>query len=135
METESCVSTGMDINDTDFGYTLSIIGGKYKMIIMYWLAERKVIRFNEFKRFIGTISYKTLSLSLKELEADGIVVRTEFPQIPPKVEYSLSEQGESLVPVLHAMCDWGKHNSGRQSAHLQPIASTVAEVRSITRPK
>jgi len=110
MESESCVLTGVDINDTDFGYTLSIISGKYKMIIMYWLAEHKVIRFNQFKRIIGTISYKTLSLSLKELEADDIIVRTEYPQIPPKVEYSLSERGESLLPVLHAMCDWGKRN-------------------------
>ena len=110
MESGNCVTTGMDPDNTDFGYTLSIIGGKYKMIIMYWLAERKVIRFNEFKRFIGAISYKTLSLSLKELEADNIVVRTEYPQIPPKVEYRLSERGESLVPVLHALCDWGKKN-------------------------
>jgi len=110
MDSESCILTGIDINDTDFGYALSIIGGKYKMICMYWLAEHKVIRFNEFKRLIGTISYKTLSLTLKELEADGIVVRTEFPQIPPKVEYSLSERGESLLPVLNAMCDWGKRS-------------------------
>lgn len=110
MSLGKCVSTGMDIKDTDFGYTLSIIGGKYKMIIMYWLAEYKVIRFNELKRFIGTISYKTLSLALKELEADGIVVRTEFPQIPPKVEYSLSERGRSLIPVLDAMCEWGGKN-------------------------
>lgn len=110
MESGRCVLTGIDINETDFGYTLSIIGGKYKMIIMYWLVEHKTIRFNEFKRLIGTISYKTLSLTLKELEADGIVIRKEFPQIPPKVEYSLSERGESLVPVLHAMCDWGKRN-------------------------
>jgi DNA-binding HxlR family transcriptional regulator len=110
MSSDQCVPTGVNINDTDFGYTLSVIGGKYKMIIMYWLAERKVIRFNEFKRFIGTISYKTLSLTLKELEADGIVVRTEFPQIPPKVEYSLSARGESLIPVLNNMCEWGKRN-------------------------
>ncbi len=110
MSFDKCISTGIDIQDTDFGYTLSIIGGKYKMIIMYWLAERKVIRFNEFKRCIGTISYKTLSLTLKELEADGIIVRTEFPQIPPKVEYSLSERGQSLIPVLDAMCEWGGKN-------------------------
>jgi Predicted transcriptional regulators len=110
MSIEDCSPTGVDIKDTGFGYTLSVIGGKYKMIIMYWLAERKVIRFNEFKRFIATISYKSLSSALKDLEADGIVVRTEFPQIPPKVEYRLSERGESLLPVLHVMCEWGKRN-------------------------
>lgn len=89
MRLGTCLLPGMNIHNTDFGYTLSIIGGKYKMVIMYWLAECQVLRFNELKRCIGTISYKTLSLTLKELEADGIIIRTEFPQIPPKVEYSL----------------------------------------------
>lgn len=110
MSYKDCLSSGVPIDDTDFGYTLSLIGGKYKMLIMYWLAECKVIRFNEFKRFIGTISYKTLSLTLKDLEADGLVIRTEFPQIPPKVEYRLSARGESLMPVLDAMCEWGGKN-------------------------
>lgn len=55
-------------------------------------------------------SYKTLSLSLKELEADNLIIRTEYPQIPPKVEYSLSERGKSLIPILDAMCEWGERN-------------------------
>ncbi len=106
-----CTPTGVDIKDTGFGYTLSIIGGKYKMIILYWLAEYKeVIRYNELKRCIGTISYKTLSQTLKELEADGLVIRTEYPQIPPKVEYRLSAKGKSLIPVLDMMCTWGSRN-------------------------
>ncbi len=111
MAIEDCSPTGTDINDTGFGYTLSLIGGKYKMTILYWLAEYKsVIRFNELKRCIGSISYKTLSLTLKELEADQLVIRQEYPQIPPKVEYSLSERGKSLMPVLDMMCRWGKQN-------------------------
>lgn len=80
------------------------------MIIMYWLAEYKVMRHNELKKCIGSISFKTLSMTLKELEADGIVIRKEYPQIPPKVEYYLSERGQSLMPVLDTMCDWGKKN-------------------------
>ncbi|MCI8552227.1 MAG: winged helix-turn-helix transcriptional regulator [Lawsonibacter sp.] len=62
------------------------------------------------KRYIGEISYKTLSASLKELETDQLVHREEYPQIPPKVEYSLTARGKSLIPILDAMCDWGYQN-------------------------
>ncbi|MDT3250389.1 helix-turn-helix domain-containing protein [Serratia sp. root2] len=104
-----CSPTGIDLEQTGYGYTLSVISGKYKMIIMYWLAQYKpVLRFNELQRCIGTISYKTLSSTLKELERDGIVVRKEYPQIPPKVEYSLSERGRTLIPVIDMMCAWGE---------------------------
>ncbi len=96
--------------DTGFSYTLSLINGKYKMTILYTLMEFGVVRFNELKRYIKEISYKTLSTSLKELEADGLILRTEYPQIPPKVEYSLSERGKSLMPILDGMCEWGDKN-------------------------
>lgn len=103
-----CCQTGEGIGDTDFGYTLSLISGKYKLVIMYWLANHKeVMRYSEIKRCMGNISHKTLSATLKEMEADRLIVRKEYPQIPPKVEYSLSERGKSLVPVLVAMCKWG----------------------------
>ena len=59
-------------------------------------------------KYIGEISDKTLSSTLKELEADGLIRRREYPQIPPKVEYSLSEKGKSLIPILDEMCDWGE---------------------------
>ncbi len=98
------------LSDTGFSYTLSLISGKYKMTILYTLMEFKVVRFNEIKRYIGEISYKTLSSTLKELEADGLVHREEYPQIPPKVEYSLTARGESLIPILDAMCEWGHQN-------------------------
>jgi DNA-binding HxlR family transcriptional regulator len=111
MAIEDCSPTGVDIKDTGFGYTLSLINGKYKMIIMYWLAEYKpVIRFNELKRCLGTVSFKTLSNTLKEMEADQLIIRKEYPQIPPKVEYSLTERGKSLIPVLDMMCEWGTAN-------------------------
>ncbi|MGR6130439.1 winged helix-turn-helix transcriptional regulator [Paenibacillus sp. SER-28] len=107
---ETCVPSGVVLKDTGFGYTLSLISGKYKMIIIYWLSENKVMRHNELKRSIGTISFKTLSIMLKELEADGLIIRKEFLQIPPKVEYSLSKRGLSLIPLLNMMCEWGEEN-------------------------
>ena len=72
--------------------------------------EFQVVRFNELKRYLKTISDKTLSTSLKELEADRLIVRTEYPQIPPKVEYSLSQRGKSLMAVLDQLCVWGMEN-------------------------
>lgn len=97
-----------NVKDTPFGYTLSVINGKWKLPILYWLVEHETIRYNELQRLLGSISYKTLSVQLKELEADGLVIRTEYPQIPPKVEYSLSTKGKSLYPLMEAMCHWGE---------------------------
>ena len=68
------------------------------------------MRFNEMKRYLGAITDKTLSSNLKELEADKLIVRKEYPQIPPKVEYSLSERGKSLMKVLDQLCTWGMDN-------------------------
>lgn len=99
-----------DITSTPFGYTLSIIGGKWKMVIMFWLVEYEVLRYGELKRCIGNISDKMLNNQLKELERDGIIIRKEYPQIPPKVEYYLSERGYSLMPILEEMCNWGEIN-------------------------
>ncbi len=104
-----CISAE-NLNDTGFSYTLSLINGKYKMTILYTLMEFGVVRFNEIKKYIGKISYKTLSTTLKELEADHLVHRDEYPQIPPKVEYSLTERGKSLIPLLDEMCEWGDKN-------------------------
>ncbi len=72
--------------------------------------EFEVVRFNEMKKYIGGISYKTLSLTLKELERDRLVHREEYPQIPPKVEYSLTPRGKSLIPILDSLCVWGEEN-------------------------
>ncbi len=109
MINKRCISQER-LNDTGFSYTLSLINGKYKMTILYTLMEFKVVRFNEMKKYIGEISYKTLSSTLKELEADKLVHREEYPQIPPKVEYSLTEKGKSLVKVLDELCIWGEQN-------------------------
>lgn len=104
------------LSDVPFGYTLSMIGGKWRLIILYFLVEYESVRFNELKRRIGPITYKTLAEQLKAMERDGLVIRRAYPQIPPKVEYSLSEKGRSLYPVMEAMCRWGEaHQSAKAS--------------------
>ena len=99
-----------NFEDTGFSYTLSLISGKYKMIILYCLMEFSPVRFNDMRRYIKTISDKTLSANLKELEADRLISRKEYPQIPPKVEYTLTERGRSLMTVLDQLCVWGEKN-------------------------
>lgn len=106
---ERCIAKEC-LQTTGFSYTLSLINGKYKMTILYTLMEFGIVRFNEMKKYIGEISYKTLSSTLKELEADQLVHRKEYPQIPPKVEYSLTERGRTLIPILDSMCEWGDQN-------------------------
>ena len=68
------------------------------------------MRFNELKRYLKTVADKTLSANLKELERDQLILRKEYPQIPPKVEYSLSERGKSLMKILDQLCIWGEEN-------------------------
>ena len=99
-----------NFEDTGFSYTLSLISGKYKMVILYCLMEFGIVLFNEMKRYLKTVTDKTLSTNLKELEANNLIIRTEYPQIPPKVEYSLSERGKSLMAVLDQLCIWGEDN-------------------------
>lgn len=97
-----------NFEDTGFSYTLSLISGKHKMVILYCLMEFEVVRFNELRRYLRNVSDKTLSNNLKELEADRLIIRKEYPQIPPKVEYSLSDRGKSLMDVLDQLCVWGE---------------------------
>lgn len=99
-----------NFEDTGFAYSLSLISGKHKMVILYCLMAYEPVRFNELKRYLKTVSDKTLSTNLKELEADRLIVRKEYPQIPPKVEYRLSERGRSLMAVLDQLCIRGEAN-------------------------
>lgn len=102
-----------NFEDTGFSYTLSLISGKHKMVILYCLMEFEVVRFNELRRYLKKISDKTLAANLKELEKDQLILCKESPQIPPKVEYSLSERGKSLMKVLDQLCIWGENNRPR----------------------
>ena len=99
-----------NFEDTGFSYTLSLISGKHKMVILYCLMEFEPVRFNELRRYLKNISDKTLSANLKTLEADRLITRKEYAQIPPKVEYRLSERGKSLMAVLDQLCAWGEEN-------------------------
>lgn len=86
--------------------TLEMIGGKYKALILWHLSDGK-LRFSELKKLISNATAKMLTQQLRELETSNLIHREVFPVIPPKVEYSLTETGKSLIPVLVAMRDWG----------------------------
>ena len=86
------------------------IGDKWSVLVLMLLEEGDVLRFNEIYRYIETISQKMLAVTLKNLEADGLIKRTVYPQIPPKVEYELTSLGKSLLPHLHNLVTWAKEN-------------------------
>ena len=94
--------------------TVQMIGSKWKLLIMRNLLQRPW-RFNELKKDLEGISQKVLTDSLRSMEADGIITRTVYPEVPPRVEYALSELGESMRPIMDAMEAWGldyKKNNG-----------------------
>ena len=88
--------------------TLSIISGKWKVVILWHLGHEGKHRFNELQKLFTKISHKMLSNQLRELEEDGIVNREVFPQVPPKVEYSLTELGKTLIPIVDLLYEWGQ---------------------------
>lgn len=87
--------------------TLNVMGGKWKPLILY-LLQKETLRFSELQKMIDGITQKMLTQQLRELEADGIISRKIYPQIPPKVEYSLTTHGKSILPILLSMEKWGK---------------------------
>lgn len=86
--------------------TLELVGGKYKCLILWHLID-KTLRFSELSRLIPQATPKMMAAQLKELEKNGLITRTVYPEVPPKVEYKLSELGKTLMPILDVMCDWG----------------------------
>lgn len=91
----------------EFDATIQLIQGKWKIMILYELYENPMKRFGELQRYILNISHKTLTNQLRELERDGLIERTIYPEVPPRVEYSLTKKGLSLIPLLNMICDWG----------------------------
>ena len=87
--------------------TIGVIGGKWKAVILYHLMENPVIRFGEFRRILPKVTQQMLTAQLRELEADGVIKRKVYPQVPPKVEYSLTKFGKSISPIIKAMAVWG----------------------------
>ena len=88
-------------------FTMNEIAGKWKLVILWHIYEDSIIRYGELKRAVHNISHKMLSNQLKELINSGIVHKEIYHQVPPKVEYSLTEKGKTLIPILHSMYEWG----------------------------
>jgi DNA-binding HxlR family transcriptional regulator len=88
--------------------TLDIIGGKWKSLIL-WHLSAKTLRFSQLQRRLVKITQKMLTQQLRELEKDGLIHRKVYPEVPPRVEYSLTDLGSSVVPILQMMYDWGKN--------------------------
>lgn len=92
--------------------TLTLIGSKWKVLILRDLIEGKK-RFGELKRSVGSVSQKVLTAQLREMEADGLVIRTVYAEVPPRVEYELSELGMTLKPILDSLWTWGEEYKAR----------------------
>src|SRR5450755_1356103 len=93
--------------------TLDVIGGKWKVVILFHLTHEGTHRFAELRRRIPGVSERMLTQQLRELEEDGIVHRKVYPEVPPKVEYSLTEYGKTLRPITEVMCEWGQRHIKR----------------------
>ena len=102
----SVVKTKAELPECPVATTVSLIGSKWKLLIMRNLLSRPW-RFNELQKNLEGISQKVLTDSLRSMEADGIITRTVFPEVPPRVEYALSELGESMRPIIKSMEEWG----------------------------
>lgn len=88
--------------------TISQIGGKYKAVILYHLLNNELLRFNEIQKQMPQATAKMLSRQLRELETDGLVHREVYPVVPPRTEYSLTERGKTLAPIINEIYDWGR---------------------------
>lgn len=102
--------------------TLRIVGGKWKPLILWRLAGSGGVRFGELKRLIPNVTQKMLTQQLRELEADGMLLRVVYAQSPPKVEYSLTELGRSVLPVLERLCAWGREFEAQMAERDAPLS-------------
>jgi len=95
---------------------LEVISGKWKPAILYLLSQRETVRFNELMRMIPDITQKILTANLRDLEEHHLVVRTVYPEVPPRVEYALTEYGRSAIPIIDSLQQWGNlHRSQREA--------------------
>jgi DNA-binding HxlR family transcriptional regulator len=97
--------------------TINVLGGKWKLLLL-WHISTGPKRYGLLKRLVPSISEKVLIQQLRELEHDGIIIRHVFAEVPPHVEYSLSEYGESLLPIIEVLCTWGENHLRRQPGEL-----------------
>jgi len=91
-------------------YTMNTIAGKWKLVILWHIYDNEIIRFNELMRSVDGITHKMLSNQLKELVKDDIIHKEIYKEVPPKVEYSLTQKGKTLIPIMDMLFDWGKKN-------------------------
>ncbi|MBB3209316.1 DNA-binding HxlR family transcriptional regulator [Rhodopirellula rubra] len=106
--------------------TLELIGAKWKGIILFYLLDGRV-RFSELKRLVGCVTQRMLTKQLRDLEAGGLVNRIVYAEVPPRVEYELTEEGRSLEPILHALKDWGEQHAMKLIAARHDAESLKAE--------
>ncbi|HTA77503.1 MAG TPA: winged helix-turn-helix transcriptional regulator [bacterium] len=109
--TGDCAKHGKLEHAVTIGNVLRVIGGKWKVLIVFHLAQNEVVRFGELKRKIPGVTQRILTNQLREMEADGLINRKVYPEVPPKVEYSLSDVGSELKAVYMEMKKWGEKNS------------------------
>ena len=121
-ETENTLPSSDYTESCPVSTILDIIGGKWKVLILYHLFG-DTRRFNELQRLMPAITQRMLTLQLRELEQDGIVHREVYPQVPPKVEYSLTDFGRTLLPVIQAMHDWSETYVQECGKHKKPAES------------
>ncbi|HYE82224.1 MAG TPA: winged helix-turn-helix transcriptional regulator [Clostridia bacterium] len=95
--------------ECSIGFTMTVIGSKWRAIILWHIMKKQLVRYGQLKRSIPYISHKVFAQELKALEADGLVQRVAYAEVPPKVEYSLTERGRSLEKVLTELCLWGRN--------------------------
>jgi len=106
-----------------------LLEGRWKLIILFHLFDGKVQRYSDFERLIPSISQKMLAQQLRQLEADGVVARKLYPQVPPKVEYRLTDWGQSLCPALDALLKWAEQRDSLVNPAQQGAAADAAERR------
>jgi len=111
----------------EISITLKVIGGKWKPLILECLRKGEAKRYSEILRYVEDAPKKTLTTQLRELEEDGIIQRNVIPAVPPQVEYSLTEHGKTLNPVLDAMCAWGYANRNGNYVLSHPACGTDGE--------
>ncbi|MGH7574772.1 MAG: winged helix-turn-helix transcriptional regulator [Longimicrobiales bacterium] len=108
--------------------TLNLIGGRWKPLILWHLKERGILRHGRLRRLIPTITQKMLTQQLRQLEEDGLVQRTQYAEVPPRVEYSLTGYGRELQAMLDHFCEWG-------AAHARKAGITITKPPAVQRPR
>ncbi len=114
METDQILKRRDNVaTDCPLTAALRVVGGKWSLIVLYWLDDGQK-RFNELRKAMPSISHKVLAATLRDLETEGLITRTVYPEIPPKVEYALSGYGRGVRPLIEAVRAWGRHHLERQ---------------------